>query len=198
MKKVEGLSKDELIELKREIGEAFVTNELFHEFGSLEERKPYVMRYMNWYVECVYHSGELYQTEDGNGILGVAYSDRQPNFPKLRMLFQMMFGIPLSKMKPFLRHINEIAECNKEYTKTPYTEILMVCVKKQAQKKGYTRQLVEYAKEMAVKRGLPLLFDTDMEEYANIYQHYGCTLYNTMTAFNGVTRYSLVWNGEKE
>lgn len=49
--------------------------------------------------------------------------------------------------------------------------------------------LYPYAKEQNV----PLLFDTDMAQYAQIYQHFGCELYNQTTASNGVTRYNLVW-----
>ena len=50
-----------------------------------------------------------------------------------------------------------------------------------------------FAKKYAKSEKVPLLFDTDMERYAQIYQHYGCELYNQTLASNGVTRYNLVW-----
>ena len=56
-----------------------------------------------------------------------------------------------------------------------------------------TKQGVEFAKEKADSAGVPLLFDTDMKAYAEMYQHFGCKLYNTVTADNGVTRYCLVY-----
>ena len=56
MKLVENISEKELNRIKRIIGEAFVTNELFHEFGDIEERRPLVMRYMSVYVNFVYES----------------------------------------------------------------------------------------------------------------------------------------------
>jgi hypothetical protein len=37
-----------------------------------------------------------------------------------------------------------------------------------------------------------------MKDYADLYEHLGCTLYNTVTADNGVTRYSLVYEGRNE
>ena len=40
------------------------------------------------------------------------------------------------------------------------------------------------------------LFDTDMKDYAEIYQHRGCRLYNKETADNSVTRYSMVYQKE--
>lgn len=46
---------------------------------------------------------------------------------------------------------------------------------------------------MSDTMGIPLLFDTDMKEYAEMYNHFGCELYNTVTADNGVTRYSLCY-----
>ena len=56
MKLVANLSSDELKRIKILIGEAFVNNELFHEFGDIEERKNIVMRYMDYYVDFVYRS----------------------------------------------------------------------------------------------------------------------------------------------
>ena len=39
MKLVENISKQKLKEISNLIGEAFVTNELFHEFGAVEGRR---------------------------------------------------------------------------------------------------------------------------------------------------------------
>lgn len=69
----------------------------------------------------------------------------------------------------------------------------MICVSKQAQGKGKARELIDFAKEMAKSRNVPLLFNTDMKEYSDMYQHFGCKLYHKKTASNNVTRYNLVW-----
>ena len=90
----------------------------------------------------------------------------------------------------------QISNWNSLYASKPHIDILFVCVNKEYQGKGYANFLVQTAKEYAVKEHLPLLFDTDMERYARIYEHYGCKLYNQATASNGVTRYNLVWNDE--
>ena len=50
---VEKVSKTELDEVKRMIGEAFVTNELFHEFGDIDSRRALVMKYMDMYWETL-------------------------------------------------------------------------------------------------------------------------------------------------
>jgi GNAT superfamily N-acetyltransferase len=72
----------------------------------------------------------------------------------------------------------------------------MVCVDKNHQGKGIASELIRFAKEMSDKEEIPLLFDTDMKSYAEMYQHFGCNLYNAVTADNGVTRYCLVYNGD--
>lgn len=193
MKKVENLSKEELKQIKKVIGEAFVTNELFHEFGSISERRELVMAYMDAYVECVYESGFLYQTEDETGYIGLALSQSEPLFPKLKMLIRMIRRIPIKTVKRYMHHIKQITGANDEYARQPHIDVLMVCVKKERQGKGIARQLVEYAQDMSRNLNVPLLFDTDMPDYAAMYQHMGCTLYNKVTADNGVTRYNLVW-----
>lgn len=40
---IDNVSKSELAEIKKMIGEAFITNELFHEFGDINDRKELVM-----------------------------------------------------------------------------------------------------------------------------------------------------------
>lgn len=193
MERLEHLSKQERIEIKQIIGEAFVTNELFHEFGTVENRKELVMRYLSICVDCAYRSKALYATEDRRAFIALAYSDREPVIPKLQMLARLILAIPFPILKKFLHHIRQISDSNAAYTKQPYVDILLVCVSPEAQGKGYVKQLVDFAKDTAKKRRIPLLFDTDMERYAKIYQHYGCELYHQKTADNGVTRYSLVW-----
>ncbi len=56
---VENLTYDELDKIKRQIGKAFVTNELFHNWGSYEQRADTVMTYISIYVDCVYKSKAL-------------------------------------------------------------------------------------------------------------------------------------------
>lgn len=43
---IDNVSKSELAEIKKMIGEAFITNELFHEFKDINDRKELVMKYI--------------------------------------------------------------------------------------------------------------------------------------------------------
>ena len=186
-------SKSELAEIKETVGKAFVTNELFHEFGDINDRKELVMKYMDIYTDYVYESNALYVTEDYKGIVGFIHSKKAPLYPQIKMLFRLLKAIPFRVLKKYMSHIKQIADSNKQYATKPHIDILFVCADKEYQGKGYARYLVEAAKKYAEIEKVPLLFDTDMEEYAQIYQHYGCELYNQTVASNGVTRYNLVW-----
>ena len=194
VKLLENVSKNEMDEIKRMIGEAFVTNELFHEFGDIDSRRELVIKYMDIYTDYVYESKALYVTEDHKGVIGFIHSKKAPIIPQLKMLFRLLKVIPFKVLKKYMSHIKQIAGTNNQYASKPHIDTLFVCVDNKCQGKGYARHLVDFAKEYAKTEKVPLLFDTDMAQYAQIYQHYGCELYNITTASNGITRYNLVWN----
>ena len=195
IRKAEDLSQKQLEKIKRTIGEAFVSNELFHNWGSVSERHDDVLKYMSLYVDYVYRAGELYVNEDLTGFIGLEDSAHLPVFPRICMIFKMLRAIPYRRMKSILNFANQVKGSNRRYAKRRHLDVLMVCVDREHQGKGLATELVRFAGEKAEKLGIPLLFDTDMKEYAKMYQHLGCRLYNTVTADNGVTRYSLCYTG---
>ncbi|MBQ6722853.1 MAG: hypothetical protein IJQ88_11875, partial [Clostridia bacterium] len=68
--RAEGLSASQLQSISRIIGEAFVTNELFRNWGSIPERHDDVLKYMEIYVDYAYRTGELYVNKDLTGFIG--------------------------------------------------------------------------------------------------------------------------------
>lgn len=193
--KVKDLTDEQLDRIRKMIGEAFVTNELFHNWGTVEERREDVIRYMAIYVDCVYRSGELYSNEELTAFIGLEDSTSIPVCPKIKMILKMMTSIRFSKVKSLLNFAKQIESSNAKYAKQPHIDALMVCVDKDHQGEGLATELINFAKATADSKCVPLLFDTDMKDYSDMYQHFGCELYNTVTADNGVTRYSLVYNG---
>lgn len=189
MKRVENISEKELNKIKRLIGSAFVTNELFREFGSPDERRTLVLKYMSAYVDYVYESKSLFSSDDGIGFICLQYSENAPVFPQIKLLCRLFVRIPFTKGNT----AKQIANGNKHYASKPHIDILMVAVDKNAQGKGYATKLVSFAKQMAKRQNVPLPADTDMKNYAEMYKHLGFELYNTKTASNGVTRHNLVW-----
>ena len=191
--KVENISEEQLKRIKKLVGEAFVTNELFHDWGTEDERREDVLKYMDIYVDCVYRSGELYANEDMTGFIGLEDSANVPVGPKIKMLLKMLFKLKFSRIKSITHFAKQIEKSNAKYAKQRRLDALMVCVAKAHQGKGIARELVTFAKNKSDELQIPLLIDTDMKSYAEMYQHYGCDLYNTVTADNGVTRYSLCY-----
>ena len=191
--KVENISEEQLHKIRKLVGEAFVTNELFHNWGSVEERREDVMKYMALYVDYVYQADELYANEDFTGFIGLEDSGNAHKMPQVRMLFRMFMSIKFSKLKSLVGFAKQIGSSNEKYAKHRHLDALMVCVDKERQGHGIASELVTYAKNMSDELGIPLLFDTDVKSYAEMYQHFGCELYNTVTADNGVTRYSLCY-----
>ncbi len=193
VRKLEGLSEEELQRIRLLVGEAFVSNELFHNWGTEAERREDVLKYMAVYVDFAYGAGELYANEDMTGFIGLEDSRKKKVGPQMKMLFKLFTTIPFYRIKQLMKFINRIGEGNKSYAEKPHIDVLMVCVDKAHQGKGIAKELVDFAKEMSDAEGLPLLIDTDMESYAQMYEHMGCELYNKITADNGVTRYNLCY-----
>jgi GNAT superfamily N-acetyltransferase len=193
MKLAESLTEKQLRKIRRVIGEAFVSNELFHEFGNIKERRQLVLKYMAAYVDQVYETRSLYMTADGLGFIGLKFSEDNFALSQMKMLWRIFLRLPFRKLKRMLGHISQIADENRRYANSPHIDILMVAVDKHAQGKGYSTKLISFAQDMAKEKGVPLLADTDMKSYAEMYQHLGFELYNKKTASNGVTRYNLVW-----
>ena len=86
--KIQKISKKELTRIEKVIGESFVTNELFHNWGTIEERRSSVLAYMKIYVDCVYRAGELYGNETLTGFVGIEDTRRPATAAKINMLFK--------------------------------------------------------------------------------------------------------------
>ena len=69
--KAENLLDKQLMKIRRTVGEAFVNNELFHNWGTEIERRKDVLLYMALYVDYVYEAGELYTNDDMTGFIGL-------------------------------------------------------------------------------------------------------------------------------
>lgn len=195
--KVSNISTEQLNRICTIIGEAFVTNELFHNWGDEQQRYNDVMRYMAIYGDYVYRCGELFANDEMTGFIGLEDSAHAPIMPRLRMIFKLFRTIPFHRIKSLLHFAKQISGSNDRYAKQRHLDALMVCVEQSHQGQGIASELINFAKQQADELNVPLLFDTDMQNYADMYRHFGCELYNTVTADNGVTRYSLCYKGDK-
>lgn len=191
--RVEHISDEQLRTIRQTIGEAFVSNELFHNWGNVDERKNDVIKYMSIYVDYVYQAGELYANEDLTGFIGLEDSAKKTVMLQIKMLLKMLIRLRFTRLRSLMAFAGQIRKSNVSYAKQRHYETLLVCIHKAYQGKGLATELITFAKKKADAAGIPLIFDTDMEKYARMYQYLGCDLYNTVTADNGVTRYSLCY-----
>lgn len=194
IKKLKNITPEQLNNISKSIGEAFVTNEMFHNWGSIEERCDDVITYMSIYVDYVYHAGELYANEDMTGFIGLEDTARKPILLRLKMLLRMIIRLRFSRIRSLISFVKQIDKADNLFVNKRHIDTLMVCVKKDHQGQGIATELVEFAKRKAKINKIPLLFHTDMPSYAEMYEHLGCRLYNEVTADNGVTRYCLCYN----
>lgn len=192
--KLKNITPKQLNNISNIIGEAFVSNEMFRNWGSIEERHDDVITYMSIYVDYVYHAGELYSNEDMTGFIGLEDTARKPILLRLKMLFRMIIRLPFSRIRSLISFVKQIDKADNLFVNKRHIDTLMVCVKKDHQGQGIATELVEFAKRKAKINKIPLLFHTDMPSYAKMYEHLGCRLYNEVTADNGVTRYCLCYN----
>ena len=88
--KVENITDDELDKIRKIVGEAFVSNELFHNWGTEDERRADVIQYMALYVDYVYEAGELYSNDEMTGFIGLEDSGNTHKLPQIKMLFRML------------------------------------------------------------------------------------------------------------
>ena len=195
--KLKNITPEQLNNISKSIGEAFVTNEMFRNWGSIEERHDDVITYMSIYVDYVYHAGELYSNEDMTGFIGLEDTVRKPILLRLKMLFRMIRRLRFSRIRSLMNFVKQIDKADNLFVNKRHIDTLMVCVKKDHLGQGIATELVEFAKKKAKINGIPLLFHTDMPSYAQMYKHLGCRLYNEVTADNGVTRYCLCYNTGK-
>lgn len=192
--KLKNITPKQLNNISNIIGEAFVSNEMFRNWGAIEERHDDVITYMSIYVDYVYHAGELYSNEDMTGFIGLEDTARKPILLRLKMLFRMIIRLPFSRIRSLISFVKQIDKADNLFVNKRHIDTLMVCVKKDHQGQGIATELVDFAKRKAKINKIPLLFHTDMPSYAKMYEHLGCRLYNEVTADNGVTRYCLCYN----
>ena len=192
--KLKNITPKQLNNISNIIGEAFVSNEMFRNWGTIEERHDDVITYMSIYVDYVYHAGELYSNEDMTGFIGLEDTARKPILLRLKMLFRMIRRLRFSRIRSLISFVKQIDKADNLFVNKRHIDTLMVCVKKDHQGQGIATELVDFAKRKAKINKIPLLFHTDMPSYAKMYEHLGCRLYNEVTADNGVTRYCLCYN----
>ncbi len=191
--KINKLNKLELKIIKDIIADSFVSNDLFYNWGSEKQRYEDVKKYMYLFVDFVYKAKQLYANESLTAFIALEDSKKPKRLLQAMMLLKMVFKIGRKKINKILNFVNQVSCSNARYTKKAHIDCQMLCVKAEYQGTGMVWELVNFAKQVAREKNVPLLVDTDMKRYKEMYEHMGFYCYNSISASNGVTRYSLVY-----
>ncbi|MCR5467299.1 MAG: GNAT family N-acetyltransferase [Lachnospiraceae bacterium] len=183
MIKLEGLKKDEVEAISRQIADAFYDYQYNAEDEGLIKfikTREDMFIYMNAITKAAYNSGVLYSTSDnhegylmlsGEGVGRVKFWDG------IKMISAEKKALGgFSNMKKFIKACfaeGSTIESRMRKAKRKFLRIEMLVVRPEYQKRGFMRQMLDYTYGQADKAGVPVILDTDDRDKCNRYEHLG-------------------------
>ena len=76
--------------------------------------------------------------------------------------------------------------------KRKFLKIEMLVVRKEFQKQGFMKQMLDYAFELGKERGVDVILDTDEKNKSDRYQHLGMKLDKVRSKVEGLRIYDLI------
>ena len=186
MKKLIGLSKEEVRDISKQIADAFYDYKYNEEDLGLVKyikSREDMFTYMNAITQAAYNSGLLYTTSDdhegylmlsGDGAGSVRFFDGI----KMIMAEKKALG-GFSNMKAFIKACfaeGNTIETRMRKAKRKFIRIEMLVVRPEFQGQGHMRNILEDVYKRAEKRGVPVILDTDDKDKAARYEHLGMKL----------------------
>lgn len=186
MKKLIGLSKEEVRDISTQIADAFYDYKYNEEDLGLVKyikSRDDMFTYMNAITQAAYNSGLLYTTSDdregylmlsGDGAGSVRFFDGI----KMIMAEKKALG-GFSNMKAFIKACfaeGNTIETRMRKAKRKFIRIEMLVVRPEFQGQGHMRIILEDVYKLAEQRGVPVILDTDDKDKAARYEHLGMKL----------------------
>lgn len=202
MLKLEGLTKEEVNEISRQIADSFFDYTYNADDTGLIQyisTRENMFVYMNAIVSAAYKAGLLYATSEnqegylmlsGDGVGSVGFIDG------LKMISAEKRALGgLTNMKRFIKACfsdGGTIETRMRKTKRKFIRIEMLVVRKEFQKQGFMKQMLDYTYKIADSRNLPVILDTDDKDKALRYQHLGMKLDRIRTGGERFHMYDLI------
>ena len=186
MKKLTGLSNEEIKDISGQIADAFYDYKYNEDDLGLVKyikSRDDMFTYMNAITQAAYKSGLLYTTSDvhegylmlsGEGAGSVRFFDGI----KMIMAEKKALG-GFSNMKKFIKACfaeGNTIETRMRQAKRKFIRIEMLVVRPEFQGQGYMRSILEDVYKLAEKKGVPVILDTDDKDKAARYEHLGMKL----------------------
>ena len=83
-------------------------------------------------------------------------------------------------------------ETRMRKAKRKFLKIEMLVVRKEFQKQGFMKQMLDYAFELGKERGVDVILDTDEKNKSDRYQHLGMKLDKVRSKVEGLRIYDLI------
>ncbi len=179
-----GLSDEQVTEISRQIADAFFDYEYGKDdIGLIKfiSTREDMFTYMNAIVWAAYKSGVLYTTskrQEGYLMLSGEGAGGSIGFMDgLKMILAEKKALGgFGNMKSFISACicdGGTIEMRMRKAKRNFLRIEMLVVRKEYQGQGFMRQMMEYSYQLADKKHVPVILDTDDQIKAAKYQHLG-------------------------
>jgi GNAT superfamily N-acetyltransferase len=186
MKKLIGLSNEEVREISKQIADAFYDYKYNEEDLGLVKyikSRDDIFTYMNAITQAAYNSGLLYTTSDdheGYLMLSGEEAGSVRFFDGIKMIMAEKKALGgFSNMKAFIKACfaeGNTIETRMRKAKKKFIRIEMLVVRPEFQRQGHMRNILEDVYMLAEKRGVPVILDTDDKDKAARYEHLGMKL----------------------
>lgn len=186
MIKLSGLSEEEIDAIGKEIADAFYDytysesdEGLIKYIGSRDSMYTYI----GAIIRAAYKSGMLYTTSEkregflvlsGEGLNSIGFVDG------MKMIFAEKKALGgFKKMKEFISACfaeGGSIETRMKKAKRKFLRIEVLVVRKEFQKQGFMKMMMEYAYQLADKQGVAVILDTDDKDKSSRYEYLGMKL----------------------
>ena len=202
MIKLNGLTKEEVKEISKQTADSFFDYTYNSEDIGLVQyisTRENMFAYMNAIVTAAYNAGLIYTTSEkregylmlsGDGVGAVGFIDG------LKMISAEKRALGgFSNMKRFIKACfseGGTIETRMRKAKRKFIRIEMLVVRKEYQKQGFMKQMLDYTYKLAESRNVPVILDTDDKDKSLRYQHLGMKLDRIRTGGERFHMYDLV------
>lgn len=186
MIRLQNLTENEITEISRQIADAFFDYEYCEEDLGLKKNirsREYMFTYIHAIVKASMHSGLLYTTSEkqegymilsGEGAGSIGFADG------MKMIFAEREALGgWKKMKEFISASfsdGGSIETRMRKAKRKFIRIEVLVVRREYQKQGFMKKMMEYVYRIANERRIPLILDTDDRNKCKRYIHLGMKL----------------------
>ena len=206
MIKIKNISEAQIDEISCQIAGAFYDyNYAPNEKGLrmyIKSRKDMFV-YMNAIVRAAYKTGVLFSTsENHEGYIMLSGKD----IPRIGLLDGLKMIAAEKKALGGFRNMKKFVtacfsdggtiEMRMKKAKRDYIRIEILVVRREYQKQGYMRKMLDDVYALAQRKGVPVILDTDDKDKCSRYEHLGMKLDRIRKCGEGLNMYDLIKENE--